>query len=110
MDLLKPLLGAERTIDALGHYHGRTSQTVRRNQLHIPSAHFFSHLQQYSGSVSEIITNKENHQILMILEVQNAKIFRAPSARRPPHAFSELRHSQIQFFAPAALKNYLGRV
>ena len=25
IDLLKPLLGAERTIDTLGHYHKRTS-------------------------------------------------------------------------------------
>jgi len=27
MDLLKPLLGAERTIDALGHYYERSKQT-----------------------------------------------------------------------------------
>ena len=27
MDLQKPLLGAERRVDALGHYHERTSRT-----------------------------------------------------------------------------------
>ena len=66
MDLLKPLLGAERTVDALGHYHGCISQTshptgsyVGRIQLLFLTAYFFSHFRQYPSiiiSFSEIIT------------------------------------------------------
>ena len=63
IDLLKPSGRAERRVDALGHYHGRTSQTshptgpyVGRIQLEFLTGSFFSHLQQYSGPDSEIIT------------------------------------------------------
>ena len=48
IDLLKPLLGAERTVDALGHYHECISQTSNptgsygaRNQLVILTGYFF---------------------------------------------------------------------
>ncbi len=58
MDLLEPLLRPERRVDALGHYHERTSLStnpteayVGRNQLGILTGFYFSHSLQYPSII-----------------------------------------------------------
>ena len=100
IDLLKPLLGAERRVDALGHYHERTSQTshpagpcVGRIQLEFLTGTFFSHSLQYPSIIiliSEIITKHSEINMVERVWSHQRRLCYAATVRTAPSELGEL--------------------